>query len=105
MAYSVARRLQEIGLRVALGANAGDIVRLVGREALTLLGIGISIGMAMAWFAAGPIAMFLVPGLKPIDPLGVAAVVITLTAVGVVATLGPARHAVRVDPMSALRWE
>jgi predicted permease len=105
MAYSVARRLQEIGLRVALGANRSDIVRLIAREALTLLGIGVSIGFAIAWFAAGPIAMFLVPGLQPIDPLGVAAVVITLAVVGAAATLGPARHAMRVDPMSALRWE
>jgi ABC-type antimicrobial peptide transport system permease subunit len=70
-----------------------------------LLGIGVSIGFAIAWFAAGPIAMFLVPGLQPIDPLGVAAVVITLAVVGAAATLGPARHAMRVDPMSALRWE
>jgi ABC-type antimicrobial peptide transport system permease subunit len=92
-------------LRVALGANPRDIVRLVGREAFSLLGIGVSIGLALAWFAAGPVAMFLVPGLQPIDPIGVAAVVITLAIVGAAATLGPARHAVRVDPMSALRWE
>jgi predicted permease len=105
MAYSVARRLKEIGLRVALGAKGSDIVRLVGGEAFRLLSIGIGIGLALAWFAAGPIAMFLVPGLRPIDPLGVAVVVIILAAVGAAATLGPARHAARVDPMSSLRWE
>jgi predicted permease len=105
VAYSVASKLRELGLRMALGATPGDIVRLVGREAFGLIGVGMTLGLAIAWLAARPLAMFLVAGLSPVDPAAFAGVVVTLVLVGAVATLGPALKAVRVAPIAALRHE
>jgi len=105
LVYTVSRRIREIGLRIALGADRRAIVGMVVRQSLSLVITGVAIGLGIAAFATRPLAMFLVPGLSPTDPatfLGVAAV---LLAVAVAATLGPALRAVRVDPMTALRYE
>jgi predicted permease len=105
LAYAVSRRIREIGLRIALGADSRAIVRMVLRQSLSLAITGVVIGLGIAAFATRPLAMFLVPDLSPTDPatfLGVAAV---LLAVALAATLGPALRAVRVDPMTALRYE
>jgi predicted permease len=105
LAYAVSRRIREIGLRIALGADSRAIVRMVLRQSLSLVITGVAIGLGIAAFATRPLAMFLVPDLSPTDPatfLGVAAV---LLAVALAATLGPALRAVRVDPMTALRYE
>jgi predicted permease len=105
MSYSVARRTREIGLRVALGADRGAVLRMVARESLALLAIGVSIGLSVAVFATRPLAMFLVPELSVSDPMTFLAVVAVLAAVACVATLGPAVRALHVDPMTALRYE
>jgi predicted permease len=103
--YSVSRRTREIGLRVALGATPGRILRIVCRHSFALAGTGMLIGLALAFFATRPLAMFLVPGLSASDPTVFLAVVGVLSGVALLATLAPAVRALRVDPMAALRYE
>ncbi len=103
--YSVSRRTREIGLRVALGATPGRILRSVCRHSFALAGTGMLIGLAFAFFATRPLAMFLVPGLSASDPAVFLAVVGVLSGVALLATLAPAVRALRVDPMAALRYE
>lgn len=105
LVYAVSRRIREIGVRVALGAGPRDILRMVFGESFLLVGIGMAIGLVIAVFATRPLAMFLVPELSPTDPVAFVAVVAMLGAVSLAATLGPALRALRVDPMTALRWE
>jgi len=105
LAYSVARRTREIGLRVALGADRAAVLRMVARESFGLLGTGLAIGLGISVFATKPLAMFLVPELSPSDPATFLTVVAVLGAVAFAATLGPALRALRVDPMTALRYE
>lgn len=103
--YTVSRRTREIGLRVALGASRGNVMRLVGGQSLALVGCGVAIGLVLAFFAVQPLAMFLVPGVKALDPAAFLAVLGLLSLVAVLAVLVPARKALAVDPMMALRWE
>jgi ABC-type antimicrobial peptide transport system permease subunit len=103
--YSVSRRTREIGLRVALGATPGRILRIVCRHSFALAGTGMLISLALAFLATRPLAMFLVPGLSASDPAAFLAVVGVLGAVALLATLAPAVRALRVDPMTALRYE
>jgi ABC-type antimicrobial peptide transport system permease subunit len=74
-------------------------------DAARLVGAGSSIGLAIAVFATRPLAMFLVPGLKPGDPLGFAVVIAVLAATRLVASWGPRRPALSIDPASSLRYE
>jgi ABC-type antimicrobial peptide transport system permease subunit len=87
-----------------LGARAGDVLRLVIREGLILIAVGLSIGMASAWAATRLIAGWLY-GVSPTDPLTFAAIALLLTAVTSLACWIPARRATKVDPMVALRCE
>jgi putative ABC transport system permease protein len=103
--FSVSRRTREIGLRVALGATPSDVLRIVCRQSLALAGGGILAGLALAFFVMQPLAMFLVPGLSTLDPTAVFAVIGVLFATAVLASLAPAARALRVDPMTALRYE
>ena len=105
LAYSVARRTREIGLRVALGADRGAVLRMVARESGVLMSIGMAVGLGISIFATKPLAMFLVPDLSPSDPATFLTVVGVLAVVAFAATLGPALRALRVDPMVALRYE
>jgi predicted permease len=103
--YSVSRRTREIGLRVALGARPSDVLRIIGRHCLVLVGGGMLTGLALAFFAMQPLAMFLVPGVSAMDPTAVFAVIGVLGAVALLASLAPAIRALRIDPMEALRYE
>jgi putative ABC transport system permease protein len=103
--FSVSRRTREIGLRVALGATPSDVLRIVGRQSLILLGGGILVGLALAFLVMQPLAMFLVPGLSTLDPAAVFAVTAVLGATALLASLAPAARALRIDPMTALRYE
>jgi putative ABC transport system permease protein len=104
ISYMVAQRKNEIGIRMALGADRENIVRLVMREAALLVGIGLLIGTALA-LAGGRTAATLLFGLKPWDVTTFALALSGLSLVAVAATLLPARRASRLDPMVALRDE
>lgn len=105
LSYSVSRRTREIGVRVALGATRSDVLQLVGRHSLVLVGCGLLAGVALAFFAMQPVALFLVPGLSTLDATAFFGVVGVLVVVAALATLAPALRALRVDPMAALRYE
>ena len=104
IAYMVARRRNEIGVRMALGADRGRVVRLVLREAALLLVAGLVIGTGLALWA-GRAASALLFGLKPTDPATFAAAIGLLAVVALIASYAPARRASRVEPMQALREE
>jgi predicted permease len=104
MAYAVAQRLHELGLRVALGARARDVYVLVLRQGLAVAAAGIVLGVAAALLAGrwvGPLLF----DVSPRDPFVLGAVAATLLAAALVATVVPARRATRVDPSDALRAE
>ncbi len=103
--FSVSRRTREIGLRVALGATPSDVLRIIGRQSLALVGGGMLAGLALAFFVMQPLAMFLVPGLSTLDPTAMFAVMGSLGATALLASLAPAARALRIDPMAALRYE
>jgi len=104
MSYAVARRTHEIGVRMALGAQHGNVIWLVLQEALVMVAIGIVIGLPAALGATRLVSSRLF-GLSPNDPLTVAASALVLAAVAVLASFIPARRATKVDPMVALRYE
>jgi predicted permease len=103
--YTVSRRVREIGVRMALGAGPGGILRLVLRHSLGLAGAGIAAGLAIAIFAVRPLAMFLIPDVRPGDPVNFAAVCGVLFLVTMLATAAPAIRALRIDPLQALRHD
>ena len=105
LAYTVSRRIREIGLRVALGAGPRKVLTMVFRDSFLLVGVGLALGLGIAAIATRPLAMFLVPGLSPGDPLTFLSVIAVLAIVSAVATVGPALRALRVDPMAALHYE
>ncbi len=102
MSFSVAQRRQEMGVRMALGAESRDILRVIFRRVGAQLGIGLSTGIAIAYMASGPLR-FVMFGVETTDVFVYATVVLTLLATGAVATLVPASRATRVDPVTALR--
>jgi predicted permease len=102
LSYAVARRANEIGIRMALGARRGDVIWLVLREALGLVASGVVIGL-LASLATMKTASTLLFGLEPNDPPTIAAATLALIAVAALAGYLPARRAARVDPMTALR--
>jgi putative ABC transport system permease protein len=104
IAYMVARRQNEIGVRMALGADRGSVVRLVLREAVMLVASGLVIGTGLALWA-GRAAEKLLFGLKPNDALTFVAAAVLLAVVAAIAGYVPARRASRMDPMDALRVE
>jgi predicted permease len=104
LAYLVARRTREIGIRVALGSTRAGILRLVLREGLQLIVIGLILGLAAAASLQKAVASEIY-GVRPLDPLVLASVIALLAIVALAACAVPARRAMRVDPMVALRYE
>jgi predicted permease len=102
IAYMVAKRRNEIGVRIALGASRGQVIGLVLREAVLLLAIGLAVGVGFALWA-GKAAASLVYGLKPRDPVTLSGAIVLLAVVALLASYGPALRASRLQPMDALR--
>lgn len=104
MAYMVARRTREIGIRMALGAAGGSVVWLVMREVLGLAAIGLAIGLPAAWLLARLVETQLF-GIHATDAITMASAALAIAAVAAIAGYVPARRATGIDPMRALRWE
>jgi predicted permease len=102
MAYAVSQRTRELGIRMALGARPADVRRMIVREGLVLLLVGLAVGLTLA-FALMPFMTPVLVGVSGKDPLTFAAVALLLSAVALVASYIPARRAASVDPIAALR--
>ena len=102
--YVVSQRTREIGIRMALGATAADVLWMVLRESLTVSLTGIVLGLPLA-FAAARLLSSMLFGLKPTDLLTFVGALTGVVAVTLAASLVPARRAAKVDPMVALRYE
>jgi predicted permease len=102
IAYMVVRRRNEIGVRIALGAARGQVIRLVLREAILLLAAGLIVGIGLS-IAAGRAATALLYGVKPHDPVSVAIAVLLLSVITLAAAYAPARRAAGLEPTEALR--
>lgn len=104
ISYTVARRTNEIGIRLAMGAQRGNVIGMIMREAGALFAVGIAVGGALSLLAARTAASLLY-GLKPRDPATLVMSVMLLAIVAAAASFLPARRASKVDPMMALRYE
>lgn len=104
LSYSVAQRTQEIGVRMAFGAQPGELVRLVLRQGMGLVLLGVAVGLGGAWASVKQLAQWLF-GIEPRDPATFAAAAAFLIVVALLACYIPARRASRLDPMAALRRE
>ena len=98
------QRTRELGIRIAVGATRGRILRLVLREAGWVLGLGTAVGLGAAW-VLGRVVGTLLFGIRAADPASTAIAVAVLAAAGIAAAWIPARRASRVDPIRALRYE
>ena len=105
LAYTTAQKTHEIGIRMALGAERANVLRLVIIEGLRLVLAGVAAGLAISLLLGRAVEAELWPGVKPYDPATLATTVLLLLTTGVLACLIPARRAARVDPMVALRYE
>jgi len=104
MSYAVTQRTQEIGIRMALGARRNDIVRVMGRQGLVIVGAGLLAGLLAAFGVGQLVGDFLV-GISPTDPITYGGVSVLLATIALLATYIPVRRASRLDPMVALRHE
>ncbi len=104
ISYNIRERTREIGIRMALGAVRGDVLRMVFRQAVALLGLGIGIGLLGA-VVSGRLLAGQLYGISGSDPVALLSAVVVLSAVALVAAIVPARRATRVDPIVALRYE
>jgi macrolide transport system ATP-binding/permease protein len=104
VSYAAAQRTHEIGVRMALGADRGHILKMVLRQGFILVGLGVAVGLVITFSATRLVANFLM-GVSPSDPLTFAAATVFLALVGLVASLIPARRAMNVEPLRALKYE
>ena len=104
LSYAVAQRHREIGIRMAVGADSGDIAWMIGRQALAMVAGGIVAGLAATW-AAAPAIRSLLYGVAPWDGMSLGAAAAFMLLISAVATAIPAARAMRVQPASALRDE
>ncbi len=104
LSYSISQRTQEVGIRIALGASPGQVLRMVVRQGMSLVLIGAAIGIVGAFFLGRMLATLLY-GVKASDPITFTAVSLLLVAVALLAVYIPARRATKVDPLVALRYE
>jgi putative ABC transport system permease protein len=104
LSYSVKRRVNEIGIRMALGARLGDVLRMIVYEGMKLVLVGVGIGAVVA-LTLGKVMSSLIYQVRPSDPLTFLAVAALLGAVALFASIIPAYRAARIDPMKALRYE
>jgi ABC-type antimicrobial peptide transport system permease subunit len=104
MAFMVARRTREIGIRMALGASGGSVVWMVMREVLLLVGLGVAIGLPAAWGLTRLVQAQLF-GVSAGDALTLCLATVGIAVVALLSGYLPARRATAIDPMRALRWE
>jgi putative ABC transport system permease protein len=104
VSYAAAQRTHEIGIRMALGAEPRDILTLVLRQSIVVVGLGLAIGLAASFAGTRAIANLIV-GVRPTDPVTFLSVVLLLSAIALLACWIPARRATRVSPLTALRYE
>jgi ABC-type antimicrobial peptide transport system permease subunit len=104
MSYAVRRRTREIGIRMAIGAQPADVLRLLARQGIWLTGIGLGIGLGTAYFVSRILSGFLY-GVSARDGATYAGVSLLLLAVATVAVLVPARRAARMDALRSIRYE
>jgi len=101
--FSIAQRTREIGVRMALGARSDDVLAMVLKQGMRLVSVGVVLGLLLAFGAARSLESFLY-GVSGTDTVTFAAVPLVLAAVAFVACLVPARRAMKLDPLVALRW-
>ena len=104
LAYTVAQRTNEIGVRMALGASRGNVMRMVLAEALRMVGAGLAIGAPLALWTK-QIAMRLIPDLTSKGSVWILLGAVTMLAIALLAAYLPARRAARIDPIVALRYD
>src|SRR5204862_4179637 len=104
LSYGVASRRNEIGIRIALGAQTRDVLTMIMREGIVLACIGIAVGLPVVW-GVPRFAESMLFNLSPRDPLSLAGAALFLFAVAIIAGWIPARRAAKVDPLVALRYE
>jgi ABC-type antimicrobial peptide transport system permease subunit len=103
-AYTVSRRVREIGIRVAIGARPAQVLRLIFARTGVLVAAGAAAGLALGMAGANVLASIVYQA-SPRDPVVIGAAVLAIAGVGLAAALGPARRALRINPVQALRHE
>jgi ABC-type antimicrobial peptide transport system permease subunit len=104
VSYVTAQRNHEIGIRMAIGAGSGEILKMVLRQSLWVVAVGIAVGLGAAFAGTRVLGAFIL-GVSPSDPLTFGVVVAVLSGVALLACWLPARRATKVDPLIALRYE